>query len=124
MSIGICASPLQIALPARSGSMACVGDVITYICNITSLSHSWMIPSFSINTGLNRGTLAASVPPFSLMVTDDDGTNIISALTVTAFLGLNGVYIRCVDGNARPDEADARDIVATVLGEYIISIII
>ena len=56
-------------------------------------------------------------PPVTIVLTHDDGTSITTALTVTAFPGLNGANITCLDAQSNLEEADIQEIVATVVGE-------
>ena len=119
--IGDCA-PLQVSVTNRSGSISCVGDVVTYTCTVPSIAHQWNAPSLGV-AGIITMTLPAfpgsgeGSPSVSLTSGDDP---ITTALSVTSFAGLNGADITCFDALIRINET--QDSTAMVFGKCLIII--
>ena len=101
-----------------TGTGFCVGDNITFICDILSNSHVWNVAGSqqaivrTITVSLmggpdNRFSLAVARPP--------PNDSIITTLSVTAYLGFDGVSITCADGNGVIRESQTST--ATILGK-------
>ena len=106
---GSCAS-LQTVVSERSGETSCVGDTVTYTCNIAGSFHIWRI-SLLQNAFYVTIDLRTSIsPPYLIEVVSDNGVDMVtvSRLTLTSFRELNGVTIRCIaTGNREIQETTA-----------------
>ena len=119
---GDCA-PLQVAIAGRSGSISCVGDMVTFTCTVPAVAHSWDIPSL-VDVSITRQDPTFPRPgdpasPFAITITADEGgvNPILTALSVTSFAGLNGANITCSDANQIEDEA--QDATALVFSKLV-----
>jgi hypothetical protein len=121
-------APLQTTVVNRGGSTSCVGDIVTYTCNISSNVHLWRItqPGSGLIAAALSNTLGfptfppsgADPSPFMIAVTTDDNVTgfITTVLTVTSFAGLNGTNILCAE-NAMATGDDIQETTAVVFGE-------
>ena len=107
---------LQVLIDGMNAgrSASCTGEYVTYVCNITSGSHSW-----SINDG---SPLSVTLDPrviderYIIQLVSFNEV-VVSSLSVTSFDGLNGVNLTCADG--RPiTSPPTQKAVAMVLGKY------
>ena len=101
-----------------TGTGFCVGDNVTFICDILSNAHLWnvagsqLLISRAITMSLmggpdNRFSLAVARPP--------PNDSIITTLSVTAYSGLDGGSITCADGIGVIPESQTST--ATILGK-------
>ena len=98
---------------------SCIGENVTYICNITTINHVWNGPGMVIDRTLGPGNLRRPVieEGYTFRVVSVDGNNNIrSSLSLNSSVGLNGTSISCIDG-IKPNRTI--QMVAMVLGEYI-----
>ena len=98
---------------------SCIGDDVTYTCNVDSTVHIWefggLIGTVAIGASLND---PASIGAFTLQRVSGTSTSaIVSTLSVTTFAGLNGTLISCRDGTVIPEDAESQTTIAFVLGE-------
>ena len=56
-------------------------------------------------------------PPYTVRLLSDEGTRIITSLSLTVFAGFGGTHISCTDIIASPSVAEVQNITATVFGE-------
>ena len=86
-----------------------------------STVHAWRIPSLSFSASITRADPSASnagPPSFSIVIVDDIGTAIITALSITSYPGLDGIIISCEDGNVAPgQQPEIQNTTAMVFGE-------
>ena len=101
-----------------TGTGFCVGDNVTFICDILSNGHVWnvagsqlsIVRAFTVSLmggPDNRFSLAVARPP--------PNDSIITTLSVTAYLGFDGVSITCADGFEAIPESQTSS--ATILGK-------
>ena len=102
-------------------SSSCIGENVTYVCNITSFNHIWI---WIANGSIGEQTLIPNSYPrvengYILRVVLVDGNNIaLSSLSVNSSAGLNGTIIKCEDG-VTIKILENRTAVAMVLGECV-----
>ena len=101
-----------------TGTGFCVGDNITFICDIISNGHQWSIADGSQKPISRATTQSLMVGPdnkFTLAVVRPlPKDSIVSTLSVTAYSGFNGVSITCNDGV--DTRTDPRTSTASLLG--------
>ena len=86
-----------------TGTGFCVGDNVTFVCEILSNSHLWTVdgPQLSISRAITESTMVGPGNRFTLAVARPlPNDSIISTLSVTAYTGFDGVSLTCADGNA------------------------
>ena len=104
--------------PQLADITSCIGDTVIYTCTVNSVAHSWIISSpRRIQTVVTVGTPRAIIPPYSFMLTEDDGSSITSTLSLTVFAAFNGTMITCRDSLANQGAAAEQSTTAMVLGE-------
>ena len=72
---------------------------------MNALGHAWSISSPPAVFSITRAIQIALIPPYSFMLTEDNGNSITSTLSLTVFAGFNGAVITCRDANALPEDA-------------------
>ena len=120
MSIGF-GAPLQTTVLNRA---SCVGDTVTYTCTVSGNGHDWTIEppgSSVISASITRRFPDFPRPgnppsPFIINTTSDVSSSLATVLTVTAFAGLNGTRISCVD--VIDVSGDLQEATAAVFGEF------
>lgn len=110
-----------MSISGRNGSISCVGDTITYTCNVTSFAHIWKVTSLDAvilyQDIISRGGPNISNSQFSIIKVADDGTSITTELIVTSFSGLNGTNVTCTDSTALLGEGEVQQTLTTIFGE-------
>ena len=98
---------------------SCIGDDVTYICNVDSLTHIWNFGELTGNVSLGDPLYTPhSFHVFTLeRVFGNSSSSIVSTLSVTAFAGLNGTQISCRDGNVTEDEAERQMTIVMLFGK-------
>ena len=94
-------------------SESCIGENITYVCNVTAVAHTWRIngsPAIAVSS-----TPQVIDERYTLRIVSLN--DLVSSVSVTSFDGLSGVNLTCTDG--RPVNPPTQDVVAMVLGKYI-----
>ena len=81
-------------------SSSCIGENVTYICNVTSNSHIWDVDGVINGRTLVSGNIhPITEEGFIFRVESRDGkNNIISSLLLYSTAKLNGTNITCRDG--------------------------
>ena len=99
---------------AFTGTEFCVGDNVTFVCDVLSSVHLWNGPGFarllianfpSVNDGPDG--------QFTLAVVNSSASGIITSLSVKVYSGVNGANINCSDGVYPPIQSAT----ATFLGK-------
>ena len=107
---------LQVLDNVDVGSSPCIGDNITYVCNITSNIHVWNV--YGTFTGR---TLGPNTPPqmeegYNLRVMSvDNNDNIMSSLSLKLAEKHIGTSIVCIDG---VNTSIIQESMAMALSEY------
>ena len=100
-----------------TGTEFCVGDNVTFNCNLPFGIHQWIGPEF--NRILNRESPTVMVGPgdrFTLAVVQPlQNTTVITSLSLIAYSRYDGVTLTCSDGNGLV--ADTQTSTASVLGK-------
>ena len=101
-----------------TGTGFCVGDNVSFTCNIPSNSHQWSVDGFRL--GINRLTPLPAVggpdDRFILSLARPlPNDSIISTLSVITYSGFNGLKITCVDATVL--FAEQQTSIAAILGE-------
>ena len=101
-----------------TNTTSCIGDDVTYTCNVNSVAHTWNFGEFSISvvlgTPLNQ---PLSVGVYTLERVFGNSSLIVSTLSVTAFAELNGTQISCTDASVLPENAETQTTTAIIYGE-------
>ena len=105
-----------------SNSAPCVGQNITFVCNVQSFAHSWSSSGFLLPAVIIKTQQSIELrnvwPGYTLRVVTSDDVSITSSLSVevvTTQTTLNNTVISCTDGIIV--NGATQDIMATVLGE-------
>ena len=99
-----------------TGTGFCVGDNVTFVCDVQSNAHQWNGPE--IDRALAAITGPQNVGPdemFTLAVVNFSASGLISSLSVKVYSGFNGANITCSDG--RILSTNIQTATATVLGK-------
>ena len=101
MLIGCYCAELEVLIDGQMGrTTSCVGENVTYVCNVNSIVHIWSSDSFAYETTIAGGSqdvIDANGFTFQRVAVTDDWV-LISSVSVTSFSGLNGSMIQCWDG--------------------------
>ena len=84
---------------------------------MNAVGHAWSISSPPAVFSITRATQIALIPPYSFMLTEDNGTSINSTLSLTVFADFDGAAITCRDANALPEDAAKQTATGMVFGE-------
>ncbi len=108
-------TPLQVTIEGTGRVEPCISENITYTCNVSGIVHIWNAPGLlPPTTTVTPSTTTEFVTPrYTLRPVSNDGSNIISSLTVISDVGFNNTNVTCVD--ALGDEV--QQTLAIVLGE-------
>ena len=90
---------------------ACIGENITYTCNVSSIAHVWTAPGLIPTSSFvipNSPDIVA--PRYNIKFVSVDNGNIISSLRVLSDAEINNTNIRCTD---------VQHTIAVVLGECV-----
>ena len=101
-----------------TGTGFCVGDNVTFICDVLSNGHGWNVAGSQLSIGRsitvslmggpdNRFSLAVARPP--------PNGSLISILSVIAYSGIDGVSLTCADSNEVIPETQTST--ASILGK-------
>ena len=81
-----------------TGTGFCVGDNVTFICDILSIAHQWNGPGFStILIAIVSSEVVGPDNRFTLAVVNSSASRIITSLSVKVYSGFNGSNITCSD---------------------------
>ena len=107
--------PLQTRVEGTGRVESCIGENITYTCNVSGSAHVWSAPGLlPPNTVVLPGLDDVVTSRYTLRLVSDDGVNIISSLTVIILdAEFNNTNVTCSD--SRGDEVQQRT--AVVLGK-------
>ena len=99
-----------------TGTGFCVGDNVTFICDLKLFTHQWEGPE--INRALVARTILQNVGPggqFTLAVVNSSASGLVTSLSVKVYSGFNGANISCSDDSLLP--TNIQSATATVLGK-------
>ena len=98
-------------------STPCIGDDVTYTCNVASLVHTWNLGSSTADV-VNGDTIGVpeTVGVYTLVLVSRNSSGLVSTLSLTAFGGFNGTNISCRDGLAVTNP-EVQETSALVFGE-------
>ena len=100
-----------------TGTEFCVGDNVTFICNLPLASHQWIGPQ--VNSIFSRVSPTELVGPGGnytvSLVQPLPNATVITSLSLIAYSGFDGVTLTCRDGLALVDGTQTST--ASVLGK-------
>ena len=99
-------------------STTCIGDDVTYTCNLISVAHTWNFGELSGSVVLGSPlNVPISIGVYTLEHVFGNSSFIVSTISVTAFAELNGTQISCTDGSVLPEDAETQTTTAIVYGK-------
>lgn len=107
---------LEVLIDGQMGRTAsCVGENVTYVCNVASSAHIWTISGVDMeHTILANTPFEQTVMGFTFQrVQVIDGV-LTSSVSVISYPGLDGTAIQCIDGVYH---REVHNITASVYGE-------
>ena len=84
---------------AFTGTEFCVGDDVTFVCDVLSTVHRWDGPGFVRALIANtRSVKDGADDQFTIAVVNSSASGIITSVSVKFYSGFNGANITCSDG--------------------------
>ncbi len=106
--------PLQTRVEGTDRVESCIGENITFTCNVSGLAHIWTAPGLlPPNTVVTPSIVDVVTSRYTLRLVSVDGVNTISSLTVISDAEFSNTNVTCDD--IFGDEVQQRT--AVVLGK-------
>ena len=99
--VGI-ARDLQVLIDGESGSIATIGQNLTFVCRVQSLFHRWRIPKFNVTDYLVRYTQERNIgASYTTRVVSASNTSLVTSFSIQTTSVINESLIVCEDGLLR-----------------------
>lgn len=97
-----------------------VGVNVTYICTVQAAAHRWSasVSTLSVTRSITTLDPVAIQPPFTIRLLMLNGSNLISSLSFTTYIGLNGSEISCINSLIPDGEVQGATVIVT--GEHVL----
>ena len=94
---------LEVLIDGQVGrTSSCVGENVTYVCNLASSSHIWNIPGVAMEHSiLANSPFVQTIMGFTFRKVHVSDGILTSSVSVISYPGLDDTVIGCVDGVQR-----------------------